>query len=339
MFLEREMYLDTYKELCEIKDFLESLNLKMPKELDYTVGIYKDNNLIGTGSLGGNIIKGIGVSPKLQGEGISAIIITNLLKKAIELGRDNIFIYTKPDSGTMFSELGFKRIANASPYAVLLEWGNGLEGYLSKLKEISKYKPSNATCIVMNGNPFTLGHRHLIENALKQSKFLYVLVVEEDKSLFPFKVRFNLIKEGLKDIENIEIIPGGDYIISAATFPSYFTKEVDLSIAQGTLDLDLFSNHIAPALKITKRFVGEEPICPVTSVYNRVMKETLPKSGIEVIEIPRLEKGGGYISASRVRAALKTGDIEGIKDIVPISTYNYLKSSEGEEIIRKIIKQ
>lgn len=336
MLLEREMYLDTFRDFSEIKDFLESLNLKMPEELDYTIGIYEDNNLVGTGSLSKNIIKGMGVSPRLQGEGISTTIITNLLKKAIELGRDNIFIYTKPSSETMFSELGFKNIANASPYAVLLEWGNGLSGYVSKLKERAKDKPSNASCIVMNGNPFTLGHRYLVEKAAKASEILYLFVVEEDKSLFPFKVRLNLIKEGVKDLDNVEVIAGGDYIISSATFPSYFTKEADLSLAQSYLDLDLFSCHIVPALKIVRRFVGEEPICPLTSVYNRVMKEVLPKRGVEVIEIPRLEIGGCYISASRVREALKTGDIESIKDIVPISTYNYLVSSEGEEVIRKI---
>lgn len=339
MFLEREMYLDTEKDFEEMKNFLHSLNLKIPQDLDYTIGIYEGNNLIGTGSLGGNIIKGIGISPKFQGQGISAIIVTNLLKKAIELGIDNIFVYTKPSSEPMFLNLGFKEIAKASPYAVLLEWGNGLESYISKLKEASNDKALNASCIIINGNPFTLGHRYLIEKALVQSKFLYILVVEEDKSLFPFKVRFKLIEEGLKDIKNIKVIAGGDYIISAATFPSYFTKDVDLSIAQASLDLDLFSNHIAPALKISKRFVGEEPICPVTSVYNRAMKEILPKRGIEVIEIPRLEIGGSYVSASRVREALKTGDIESIKNIVPISTYDYLKSPKGEEIIKKIKAQ
>lgn len=336
MYTEREIYLDDSKDYMDVKAFLKDLNLKMPENLDYTIGIYHKDTLIGTGSLGKNIIKGVGISPEYQGEGIASLIITHLIKKAIENEIYNIFIYTNPNSQSMFLELGFNKIAEALPYAVLLEWGGHIDDYLFDLKEISRDKPSNASCIVINGNPFTLGHRYLIEKAAAESPFLYVLVVEEDKSIFPFDIRFELIKKGLKDIKNLEIIAGGDYIISAATFPSYFSKKVDLAMAHSLLDLDLFSKHIAPSLKISKRYVGEEPYCEVTSIYNQTMKKLLPERGIEVIEIPRLEMEGSWVSASRVRDAMRTGDIESIKNIVPLSTYNFLVSSHGKDIIRKI---
>lgn len=338
MYREREMFLQDEKDYNEVKKFLQSLNLKMPKDLDYTLGIYDGNTLIGTGSLGGKVIKGVGISPEYQGEGISSIIITSLIKKAIESNIDNIFIYTKPESEAMFVELGFKKIGEALPFAVLLEWGGYLESYISRLKKISKNKPSMASCIVMNCNPFTLGHRYLIEKAAGESEFLYILVVEEDRSLFPFKTRLSLIKEGVKDIENIEVIPGGDYIISWTTFPSYFTKEADLAVAQASLDLNLFSTCIAPALKVTRRFVGEEPYSRVTSIYNNAMKKLLPKSGIEVVEIPRLEIDGSPVSASRVREEMSQGNIEKIRDLVPPSTYKYLISPEGEILIEKAKK-
>ncbi|MCF6459936.1 [citrate (pro-3S)-lyase] ligase [Clostridium sp. Cult3] len=336
MYTERELYLDENKDYMEVKTFLKDLNLRMPENLDYTIGIYHDDALIGTGSLGKNIIKGVGISPEYQGKGIASLIITNLIKKAIENEIYNIFIYTNPNSQFMFLELGFKKIAEALPHAVLLEWGGHIDDYVSNLKQISMDKPSNASCIVINGNPFTLGHRYLIEKAVTHSPFLYVLVVEEDKSIFPFDIRFELTKEGVKDIENIEVIAGGNYIISAATFPSYFTKELDLAIAQTSLDLDLFSRYIGPSLKVKKRYVGEEPYCPVTSIYNQTMKKLLPGRGIEVVEIPRLEIEGSWVSASRVREAMRTGDIEGIKNIVPQSTYNFIMSSKGKDIMKKI---
>lgn len=94
MILEREMYLDFNGDYEEMKGIFESLNLKMPTDLDYTIGIYEENKLIGTGSLSGNIIKGVGVSPEHQGKSISTKIITNLLNKAIELNKQNVFIYT-----------------------------------------------------------------------------------------------------------------------------------------------------------------------------------------------------------------------------------------------------
>lgn len=326
MILEREMYLDFNGDYEEMKGIFESLNLKMPTDLDYTIGIYEENKLIGTGSLSGNIIKGVGVSPEHQGKSISTKIITNLLNKAIELNKQNVFIYTEPKSQSMFIELGFKKIAEALPYAVLLEWGGNLEKYIVRLKELSKGKPLNTSSVVINANPFTLGHRHLIERAMEKSELLYIIVVEEDWSLFPFKDRFKLVKEGVKDLKNIKVIAGGDYIISAATFPSYFTKETELAIAQTSLDLDLFSKYIGPSLNITERFVGEEPYSLVTSIYNETMKKILPERGIKITEIPRLEIGGSIISASRVREAMKEGDVESIKNIVPKSTYDYLKS-------------
>ena len=38
--------------------------------------------------------------------------------------------------------------------------------------------------VVMNCNPLTLGHRYLIEQALKQCDYLMIFVVQEDKSFF-----------------------------------------------------------------------------------------------------------------------------------------------------------
>ena len=176
-------------------------------------------------------------------------------------------------------------------------------------------------CIVMNSNPFTLGHRYLIEQAAKQVERLYVMVVREDCSLFAYTERKAMVEQGVADIENVSVIDGSDYAISRATFPTYFLKRLDdAADTQMLLDLDLFRRHIAPALGATVRFVGTEPTDQLTRRYNQLMHETLK----DVREINRLEKDGNAVSASRVRKAMEEGDMNTIRQFVPPTTLPYI---------------
>ena len=176
-------------------------------------------------------------------------------------------------------------------------------------------------CIVMNCNPFTLGHRYLIEQAAKQVERLYVIVVREDCSLFAYTERKAMVEQGVADIENVSVIDGSDYAISRATFPTYFLKRLDdAADTQMLLDLDLFRRHIAPALGATVRFVGTEPTDQLTRRYNQLMHEALK----DVREINRLEKDGNAVSASRVRKAMEEGDMNTIRQLVPPTTLPYI---------------
>ena len=176
-------------------------------------------------------------------------------------------------------------------------------------------------CIVMNCNPFTLGHRYLIEQAAKQVERLYVMVVREDCSLFAYTERKAMVEQGVADIENVSVIDGSDYAISRATFPTYFLKRLDdAADTQMLLDLDLFRRHIAPALGATVRFVGTEPTDQLTRRYNQLMHKALK----DVREINRLEKDGNAVSASRVRKAMEEGDMNTIRQLVPPTTLPYI---------------
>ena len=176
-------------------------------------------------------------------------------------------------------------------------------------------------CIVMNCNPFTLGHRYLIEQAAKQVERLYVMVVREDCSLFAYTERKAMVEQGVADIENVSVIDGSDYAISRATFPTYFLKRLDdAADTQMLLDIDLFRRHIAPALGATVRFVGTEPTDQLTRRYNQLMHEALK----DVREINRLEKDGNAVSASRVRKAMEEGDMNTIRQLVPLTTLPYI---------------
>ena len=173
----------------------------------------------------------------------------------------------------------------------------------------------------MNCNPFTLGHRYLIEQAAKQVERLYVMVVREDCSLFAYTERKAMVEQGVADIKNVTVIDGSDYAISRATFPTYFLKRLDdAADTQMLLDLDLFRHHIAPALGATVRFVGTEPTDQLTRRYNQLMHEALK----DVRETDRLEKDGYAVSASRVRKAMEQGDMNTIRQLVPPTTLPYI---------------
>ena len=175
--------------------------------------------------------------------------------------------------------------------------------------------------VVMNCNPFTLGHRYLIEQAAKQVERLFVMVVREDCSLFAYAERKAMVEQGVAHLKNVTVIDGSEYAISQATFPTYFLKRLDdAADTQMLLDLDLFRRHIAPALGATVRFVGTEPTDQLTRRYNELMHEVLT----DVREISRLEKEGNAVSASRVRKAMEQGDMSTIRQLVPPTTLPYI---------------
>ncbi|ONI45044.1 hypothetical protein AN642_01880 [Epulopiscium sp. SCG-B10WGA-EpuloA2] len=201
-----------------------------------------------------------------------------------------------------------------------------LEQYIQNIKSVMGDKILGTVgAIVVNCNPFTFGHRYLIELAAQKVDILLIFVVQEDRSIYTFEERFNLVKENLKDIENILVFSSGHFIISQLTFSMYFSKEdIKDDVGDAQTDLEIFGAKIAPELNITKRFVGEEPYCRVTNNYNQQMKEILPVFDIEVIEIPRKEIENEVISASKVRECIKTKNYALLKELVPPATYNFL---------------
>lgn len=199
---------------------------------------------------------------------------------------------------------------------------------LSYIESLRPYKREGRNGgIVMNCNPFTLGHRYLIEYASSLVDTLFIFVVEENKSYFSFEDRFILVKKGTADLKNVIVLPSGKFIISATTFPGYFYKDnLKDAVIDCSNDLSVFAQYIAPALDIKVRFAGEEPLDPVTNQYNEGMKEILPQYGIEFHPIARKcdNDGAQVISASRVRKYYEEGNLDFIKKIVPLTTYSYL---------------
>jgi nucleoside-diphosphate-sugar epimerase/coenzyme F420-reducing hydrogenase beta subunit len=202
-----------------------------------------------------------------------------------------------------------------------------LDAYIDSLKQYEPFTKGKVGSIVMNCNPFTSGHRYLVEYASRQVDNLFVFVVEEDASHFPFADRLALVKAGTADLSNVVVIPSGRFVISQITFLAYFKKETENDVAvDASSDVLLFAQKIAPALNISVRFAGEEPFDQVTNQYNATMRRLLPRHGIAFEVIPRKETNGSAISASRVRALLQEKDFAAIEKLVPATTLAYLRA-------------
>ena len=317
-----------------VADFLGKFDLAYDT-LDSYVGLFAGDKMVAGGGYRHATIKCVAVDPSYQSCGLSNKIISHLCSDFWMQGLSNLFVFTKPNNMQQFTGAGFHLIGRA-PAAILME--SNKHGIAEYVKSLEKYRQAGEQgAIVMNGNPFTLGHQYLVECAAKACDHLHIFVVEEEQSIFPFATRKKLIEEGTKHLQNVTVHRGGTYIISSATFPSYFIKELsEIAKTYAQLDLNIFAQHIAPALSITKRFVGSEPTDALTCAYNEIMQIELPQFAIEPVIFERKEKKDLPISASRVRKLLSEDDIAGASQLVPESTATYFLTAEGQRIIEKL---
>ena len=321
----------------QVTRLLEQEGIRRDGNLDYTCGLFdEEDELIATGSCFGNTLRCLAVSGAHQGEGLLNQIVGHLLEVQILRGNSHIFLYTKLKSKRFMESLGFYEIATVGSELVFMEnRRNGFGDFCESLRT-KRTEGQRIAGIVMNANPFTLGHRYLVETAAKENDVVHLFVLSEDAGPIPAVVRKRLVREGVFDLSNVILHETGPYMISSATFPSYFLKDEDAVIrVQAQLDIQVFCS-IARALGIARRYVGEETRSHVTAMYNDVMKSLLPQHGISCVEIPRATKDSEVISASTVRQAIHDGNWDVLKDLVPETTYAYFTGPEGAAVCKRL---
>lgn len=325
----------------QIEMFLQTNGLRYD-DVDYYAAIVDESSdeMIAGGGLKGSVIKCVAVADGHKGEAVANVIVSHLIAKANAEGCQCVKLYTKPDNRQLFESLSFRLIAE-SPNAILMETGvGGIEKYSEELRVKSEElrvkseelkndesvvlnARKSIGVIVMNANPFTLGHRFLVEQSSELVERLYVVVVREDCSMFSYNERKAMVSQGVRDIGNVVVVDGSDYAVSAATFPTYFLKQLsDATDTQIILDLDLYRRRIAPALGATIRFFGSEPTDPLTRRYNELMHQQLGEEHVH--EIQRKQQEGSAISASRVRKAMMEGCLWDAIQLVPPTTIPYI---------------
>jgi len=330
-----DMPLSLKSNRARVERFLADNGLRLEDVDYYAVATDEDGNIVVGGGLQGNVIKCIAVGEAARETGLSNKLISHLIGMATQQGVDSVKVFTKPENRTVFESMGFRVIASA-PKAILMENGlRGIRAYTDYLRRTRGDRPEGAAAIVMNANPFTRGHRYLVEQAAAQASTLYVIAVREDRSMFSYAERLAMIQAGCKGLDNVVVVEGSDYAISELTFPTYFLKQVtDATDTHITLDLDLFARHIAPALGVTTRYVGSEPIDELTARYNELMQALLPQHGITVKTVERLAQEGQPVSASRMRQALADGSLSQAAALVPTTTVPYLIAHLATDALR-----
>lgn len=318
----------------QIEMFLQTNGLRYD-DVDYYATIVDESSdeMIAGGGLKGSVIKCVAVADGHKGEAVANVIVSHLIAKANAEGCQCVKLYTKPDNRQLFESLSFRLIAE-SPNAILMETGvGGIEKYSEELRVKSEELKNDESVvsnarkpigvIVMNANPFTLGHRFLVEQSSELVERLYVVVVREDCSMFSYNERKAMVSQGVRDIGNVVVVDGSDYAVSVATFPTYFLKQLsDATDTQIILDLDIYRRRIAPALGATIRFFGSEPTDPLTRRYNELMHQQLGEEHVH--EIQRKQQEGSAISASRVRKAMMEGCLWDAIQLVPPTTIPYI---------------
>lgn len=314
---------------------MEQESIRRDGNLDYTCGLFdEDLKLAATGSRFGNTIRCLAVDRDRQGEGLLNQVVSHLMEIQAQRGNTHLFLYTKPQSAKFFGDLGFYEIVRVDKLVFMENRRRGFADYCAALEKARREGTSAA--VVMNANPFTLGHLHLVEKAAAENDTVHLFILSEEAGPIPFAVRRRLVREGTAHLPNIVCHDSGPYIISSATFPSYFLKDEDTVIrTHAALDLAVFGK-IAPCLDITRRYVGEEESSHVTALYNQEMIRRLPELGIKCQVIPRLEQNGGPVSASTVRKAIHDGHLETIRPLVPESTWNFFHSPEAAAVIAAV---
>ncbi len=325
------MYIELAKQFSDKKRqiweaFIKNAGLVPDQDVTQTALLWDDDELVASGSRNGNLLKCIAVAQNYQGQDLTSSILSALRQEAFKEGHSHLFLYTKPENETLFSSLFFYPVAKTDKVLLMENRKEGVRDFIESMPLANVCGKIGA--LVMNCNPFTLGHQYLIETASKECDHLYVFVVAEDKSRFSFEQRIEMVRLGTAHLDNVSVFSTGPYLISSTTFPTYFLKEREnVSQVQCLLDIEIFTKYFVPRFCINTRFVGTEPLSPMTNLYNQALKENLPEKNVEVKEIARLELMDEPISASRVRKLIDEGKSSEVEKLVPKTTFNFLKSN------------
>lgn len=338
-YIAEKINLDDVTAYEEVVSFLARFEVTYTR-CDRTCVVRDDGKVIATGSVEGSTFKYFFVDEPYKGRGVTRAMYDDLLSYVLKQGYVSYYAFTTPENIPIFEALGLSVVYQTKD-ACLLEGGFGSYAkWIARIRKKLPEKKGVRGSVVMNCNPMTKGHLYLVEEARKEVDELLVFVLQEDSSHFPFEDRYRIVKDELKAFDNVQVIMGGPYIISKATFPTYFIKKTDNMLDIYTaIDGGLFIDKIAKDLEIDVRFFGSEPKDIVTEQYTRMLRKMVSDSPIEMRVFPRYEVEEEPVSASVVRDLLVNDKKDDAYKLVVDNTIRFLESNEGEEVIWKMKKE
>ncbi len=323
-------------EIKEIWDYLQKFGVEFDNP-ERTVVVRDEGKIVGTGSVDGKVMKYFFIDKEYVGHGLLAMIYNSLLNFLLDNNRLEHYVFTTPNNGYIFKGIGLTEVMSTDRVALFEGGFCSYDKWIQSIKSKLNPEVKIRGAVVVNCNPMTLGHKHLIEYAKSKVDELIVFIVEEDKSTFTTRERYSIVKDEYKNDDKVIVILGGPYIISQATFPTYFIKKMDETTDIYTeLDATIFSKRIAKDLKIDIRFVGDEPIDLMTANYNDNLNKSFEKNDLLLEKIDRIKDNGTYISASKVRRLIGEGRVKETYGLLPKSTIDFLESDAGKDKIKEI---
>jgi len=310
----KEAILDFEKNI--INKLLQENGLEFDKLIDKTFYLEENDIVIGTISCYKNIIKCVALKTGYTGVGYFEKLVSEMINYLYQSGITHIMVYTKPIYEMQFKSMGFNVITKTEN-VVTLEYGTSninkvLESYKQKIEMHFGIDVNNSDigAVVINANPVTLGHVHLVETASKNHSFVIVFLLEEDLSFFTYKERMTLCYLAFLPYRNVLLVPSTNYIVSSLTFPGYFLKEeTEKNKEWAKVDANIFKTYFMNVLNINKRYVGTEEK-GYMKIYNETLKEVL-EDKLEIID--RIDN----ISASTVRKHIVNKEIDKAMESIP----------------------
>lgn len=165
-----EIHPDDHRGMAQVRNLLEQEGIRRDGNLDYTCGIFNDDwELAATGSCFGNTIRCLAVSGRHRGEGLLNQIVSHLVEVQLARGSATCSSIPSRTAPQYLSDLGFYEIVRVPGSLVFMEnRRGGFDRYCASLSPKPQEGQSTAG-VVMNANPFTLGHRHLVERAAREN--------------------------------------------------------------------------------------------------------------------------------------------------------------------------
>ena len=162
-----EILLSYPSEREKLRAFLAENALTCEPDLDTAYGIFDANeNLVGCGCAARSLLKCFAVSEKLRGQNALGTLLSALIENRFQRGYFDLFVITRREKATLFSSCGLRLLAETGALAMLENRPDGPERFAeSVLTALPPHDKKTVGAIVMNCNPFTLGHRALVEYA------------------------------------------------------------------------------------------------------------------------------------------------------------------------------
>src|SRR5690554_6026105 len=154
--------LNNLKSMELLNHFLKESNL-MLDTLDYAIVLKDNNQIVGSCCKDKNVLKMIAIHPEYQQHNFVATLISEMQHVLFDQGYTHSFVFTPKKSKEIFISLNYHEIISVCDVCLLEKGKQKIDDVIESIRKQINTNTSNNGAIVINGNPFTLGHQYLID--------------------------------------------------------------------------------------------------------------------------------------------------------------------------------